>query len=46
MEHLNYRQFSSEPLDLNRHKNYYSIEELKLMWAELYQRAIENLEDE
>ena len=46
MEHLNYRQFSSEPLDLNRHKNYYSIEELKLMWAETYQRAIENLEDE
>ena len=46
MEHLNYRQFSFKPIDLHWQKNYHSIEELKLMWAEAYQRAIENLEDE
>tara|TARA_R110000824_G_C14780347_1_gene631914 strand:- start:87 stop:356 length:270 start_codon:yes stop_codon:yes gene_type:complete len=45
MEHLNYRQFSSEPLDLNRHKNYYTIEELKVMWGEAYQEAIEDIPD-
>ena len=44
MEHLNYRQFSSEPLTLNRNKNYYTIEELKEMWEERYQVAIQNLE--
>ena len=44
MEHLNYRQFSSEPLTLNRNKNYYTIEELKVMWEERYQVAIQNLE--
>ena len=44
MEHLNYRQFSSDPLTLNRNKNYYTIEELKEMWEERYQVAIQNLE--
>ena len=44
MEHLNYRQFTSEPLTLNRNKNYYTIEELKVMWEERYQVAIQNLE--
>ena len=43
MEHMNYRQFTSEPLDLNRHKNYYTIEELKVMWEEAYQEAIEDI---
>ena len=43
MEHLNYRQFTSEPLTLNRNKNYYTIEELKVMWEEAYQEAIEDI---
>ena len=43
MEHLNYRQFSSEPLTLNRNKNYYTIEELKVMWEEAYKEAIEDI---
>ena len=45
MEHLNYRQFTSQPLSVHwdRH-NYYSLEELKVMWEERYQVAIQNLE--
>ena len=46
MEHLNYKQFSFKPIELHRQKNYYSREELKLMWSETYERAIKNLGSE
>ena len=46
MEHLNYRQFTSEPLDLNRHKNYYSEEELKEMWRVIYNKTQEKYASE
>ena len=44
MEHLNYRQFTSEPpmVHWDRH-NYYSLEELKEMWADAYNKAQANL---
>ena len=46
MEHLNYRQFTSEPpmMHWNR-KNYYSLEELQQMWEETYNKAIKDLEE-
>ena len=42
MEHLNYRQFNfnAPTIHWDRH-NYYSLEELKVMWDEAYQRAIQ-----
>jgi len=44
MEHLNYRQFTYNPPSIHwdRH-NYYTEEELKIMWEEAYQEAIEDL---
>ena len=45
MEHLNYRQFTSKPLSIHwdRH-NYYTIEELKVMWNETYKEAMKELD--
>ena len=45
MEHLNYRQFTSNPPTnhWDRH-NYYSLEELQQMWKETYNRAMEDLD--
>lgn len=43
MEHLNYRQFSFKPIDLYRQKNYYSKEELELIWYKTYNRALYNV---
>ena len=44
MEHLSYRQFTSQPLSVHwdRH-NYYSLEELQQMWEETYNKAIQDL---
>jgi len=44
MEHLNYRQFTSEaPMVHWDRYNYYSLEELKEMWNEGYNKAIEDI---
>ena len=46
MEHLDYRQFTHNPpmIHWDRH-NYYTTEELKLMWEEAYEEAIKDLPD-
>lgn len=45
MEHLNYRQFNfnAPMIHWDRH-NYYTQEELKIMWAETYEKATNKLE--
>ena len=45
MEHLNHRQFSYEaPMSHWDRHNYYSLEELTLMWNETYAKAMADLD--
>ena len=45
MEHLNHRQFTytAPTIHWDRH-NYYSLEELTLMWNETYAKAMADLD--
>ena len=47
MEHLNYRQFTYNPPSIHwdRH-NYYTIEELHLLWEIRMEEAMSNLNTE
>ena len=46
MEHMNYRQFTSEaPMRHWDRHNYYSLEELQQMWEGAYNRAIQDIPD-
>ena len=47
MEHLNHRQFRfNAPTVAWDRRNYYSLDELKEMWAITYERALANLDTE
>ena len=44
MEHLNYKQFTSNPPMIHWDRyNYYTPEELKQMWNEAYAQAVEDI---
>ena len=47
MEHLNEKQFTSEPLMVHwDRRNYHSMEELREMWKTTYEKAIADLDKE
>ena len=47
MEHLNYKQFNfNAPTVAWDRRSYYSLEELKEIWAITYEQAIANLDTE